>query len=82
MRLPLLFVYERFLRWMAVCLLYIGLVGAAEVPGIKGEYFSGTGFTNPVMIRIDPCIDFDWAREKPENQRLGCTRLDASDGAG
>ena len=42
------------------------IVDGASTPGLKGEYFSGKGFTGtPVLERIDHAIDFDWNGASP-----------------
>lgn len=34
-------------------------------PGLIGEYFTGSDFTNRVLSRIDPRLDFDWKDGSP-----------------
>ena len=33
--------------------------------GLKGEYFTGTNFERKVLDRVDPLVDFNWARQAP-----------------
>ncbi len=41
-------------------------VGGARTPGLRGEYFSGKGFSGkPIVKRIDHAIDFDWNGASP-----------------
>ncbi len=37
----------------------------AEERGLKGEYFDNEDFTEPVLIRIDPRVDFTWGLGAP-----------------
>jgi len=53
--------------------LVLGLVGVADgVEGLLGEYFTWSGsppsepWGTPVMKRLDPTVDFNWAANAPD----------------
>ncbi|HEV8607419.1 MAG TPA: PA14 domain-containing protein [Tepidisphaeraceae bacterium] len=39
--------------------------------GLTGTYFNNMDFTAPVFTRIDPKIDFNWAGNSPDADRIG-----------
>ncbi len=39
--------------------------GPPLLPGLKAEYFSGTGFQDLVLTRVDETVDFDWEDGSP-----------------
>jgi hypothetical protein len=56
---------SRKVCWLALAGL-LGLVGAAQGQGLKGEYFKGTGLSgNPVLTRIEN-INFNWGANAPD----------------
>jgi MYXO-CTERM domain-containing protein len=38
----------------------------APAGGLTGQYFDDLGFAGPLLTRLDPVIDFDWAAESPD----------------
>jgi hypothetical protein len=45
--------------------LNIPLAQASAEGGLRGEYFKGRGNDDPVLVRIDPKLDFQWGDGKP-----------------
>lgn len=39
---------------------------AAGETGLKGDYYDNTDFTNLVLTRTDPTVDFDWGSSAPD----------------
>lgn len=38
----------------------------APAGGLTGQYFDDLGFASPVLTRLDPMLDFDWATGSPD----------------
>ncbi|HEX2749853.1 MAG TPA: PA14 domain-containing protein [Verrucomicrobiales bacterium] len=45
--------------------LNLPLAQASAEGGLKGEYYKGRGKDEPVLVRIDPKLDFQWGNGKP-----------------
>lgn len=45
--------------------LNLPLAQASAEGGLKGEYFKGRGDNAPVLVRIDPKLDFQWGGDRP-----------------
>ncbi|HSP41840.1 MAG TPA: YDG domain-containing protein [Luteolibacter sp.] len=43
----------------------VGIVVGTAGNGLKGEYFDNSDFTNPVLTRTDPQVNFDWGTGSP-----------------
>jgi MYXO-CTERM domain-containing protein len=42
------------------------LVATYRPAGLTGEYFADLALTQPRLVRIDPEVNFDWARDAPD----------------
>lgn len=43
----------------------VGIVVEPSGNGLRGEYFNNANFTNPVLTRTDPQLNFDWGSGSP-----------------
>lgn len=53
------------LNFQPAAQLNLSLSGAAAEGGLKGEYFKGRSRDNPVLVRIDPQMQFQWGGGRP-----------------